>query len=110
MVSMICLWSVPLRELAMVTEEPMELASKRAQGELLHWLWVVPNASGSEIQQGRLQMVLGGWVGGHGGRRGLCRLWSAWVTLRRKQWWHGRWAQGGIWKLGGQRGGGIDKP
>ena len=29
MVSMVCLGSVPLRELAMATEEPMELASRR---------------------------------------------------------------------------------
>jgi len=27
--SMICIWSVPLRELAMATEGPMELASRR---------------------------------------------------------------------------------
>jgi len=27
--SMICIWSVPLRELAMATEEPIELANRR---------------------------------------------------------------------------------
>jgi len=30
MVSMICIWSVPLRELAMASKEPMELGSRRA--------------------------------------------------------------------------------
>jgi len=51
-----------VQELVMVTEEPMELASKRARGELSHWPWVVPNVFGSEIQQGKPQTILGGWV------------------------------------------------
>jgi len=54
-----------------IDDMPLECAPPRTcNGELLHWLRVVPNVSGSEIQQGRLQMVLRGWVGGHGGRRG----------------------------------------
>jgi len=60
--SMICIWGVPVPELVMVTEEPMEPASKKARGESLHWLWVVPNVFGSEIQQGKPQTILGGWV------------------------------------------------